>query len=331
MKKAGIIFALIIGIQPWMFAQEQDTTAVTEDEKNATVVPEEKDASPVVTDEDEDSSVIIFSDDEDGVNIKLNEFVVEEKRDTTKIKLGDKNINIIENEKGTSVEIRDAEKNKDDGHVAKKKKKFRGHWAGFEMGMNNFFDSDFSISRPPEYDWMDLNTSKSWNVNLNLYQMSFGLVGNRFGLVSGIGIEFNNYKFDGNNSIEKVDGIIQEKSLADLSLDKSKLTTSFLTVPLLLEVQIGPEKRSKRIYISGGVIGGLKLGSHTKYVYRDEGKKEKVKSKNDYNINPLRYGFTLRVGYRNASIYSVYYPISFYEKDKGPELYPFNIGLALGF
>ena len=311
MKKAGILLAMLIPIQTWMIAQESDTTIVTE--------------------EDIDSTVVIVSDDEEGVNINLDEVVIEEKRDTTKIKLGDKNINIIEDDEGTSVEIRDTEKKKDDDKEARKKKKFKGHWTGFELGLNNFFDSDFSMSRPPQYSWMDLNTGKSWNVNLNFHQMSFGLIGNRFGLVTGIGFELNNYHFDGDNSIQEIDGVIEEEPLTDLSLNKSKLTTTFLNVPLLLEVQIGPEKRSKRIHLAGGVIGGLKLGSHTKIVYRDEGKKKKLKDRDDFNINPLRYGFTLRVGYRNASIYGIYYPTPFFEKDKGPELYPFNVGLSLGF
>jgi hypothetical protein len=311
MKKTGILLAMLLPIQTWMFAQENDTT--------------------IVAKENADSTVIIVSDDEEGVSINMDEVVKEDKRDTTKIKLGDKNINIIEDEKGTSVEIRDTEKKKDEDKEVMKKKKFKGHWTGFEIGVNNFFDSDFSMSRPAQYNWMDLNTGRSWNVNLNFQQMSFGLIGNHFGLVTGLGFELNNYHFDGGNSIQEVDGVIQESDLSTLSLIKSKLTTTFLNVPLLLELQIGPEKRSKRIHLSGGVIGGLKLGSHTKYVYRDEGRKEKVKNRDDYNISPLRYGLTFRAGYKNAEVYGIYYPTPFFEKNKGPELYPFNVGLALGF
>lgn len=311
MKKTAILLATLLPIQTWIFAQETDTTIVTEEEV--------------------DSTVVIVSDDEEGVSISMDEVVKEEKRDTTKIKLGDKDISIIEDEEGTSVEIRDTEKKKDDDKKAMKKKKFKGHWSGFELGLNNFFDSDFSMSRPAEYSWMDLNTGKSWNVNLNFYQKSFGLVGNRFGIVTGIGFELNNYHFDGDNTIHEVDGVVQTSDLSSLSLTKSKLTTTFLNVPLLLELQIGPEKRSKRIHLSGGIIGGLKLGSHTKYVYRDEGRKEKVKNRDDFNINSLRYGLTFQVGYKTASVYGTYYPTPFFEKNKGPELYPFNIGLALGF
>ncbi|MBN2215703.1 MAG: outer membrane beta-barrel protein [Bacteroidales bacterium] len=311
MKKAAIFTAIVFIINSWMFAQKNDTT--------------------IITGEVEDTSFVIVSDDDEGVAIDMEEVIKEEKRDTTRFKLGDKNIAIIEDDEGTNVEIRDAEKKDDEEKEAPKKKKFKGHWSGVEIGLNNFFDSDFSMSRSPDAGYMDLNTGRSWNCNLNIHQMSFGLVGNRFGLVTGLGFEFNNYQFDGDNSIQEVNGVIQMQDLSAFSLTKSKLTTTFLNIPVLLEVQIGPQKRSKRIHISGGIIGGLKLGSHTKYVYRDEGRKEKVKNRDDFNINPLRYGFTLRTGYRQVELYANYYPVPFFEKDKGPELYPFNVGLSLGF
>ncbi len=311
MKKATIFTAILLILNLWIFGQENDTTIVTE--------------------ETEDTTVVIVSDDEEGVGVSMDEVVKEGKRDTTRIKLGDKDISIIEDDEGTNVEIRDAEKKDDDEKKAHKKKKFKGHWTGFEIGLNNFFDSDLSMSRSPEESWMDLNTGKSWNVNLNFHQTSLGLIGNRFGLVTGLGFEFNNYQFDGNNSIEESGGEIRELDLTGYSLNKSKLTTTYLNVPLLLEVQIGGEKRSKRLHISGGVIGGLKIGSHTKYVYREEGRKEKLKNRDDFYINPLRYGLTLRAGYHQAKLYAVYYPVSFFEKDKGPELYPFNVGFSLGF
>ena len=311
MKKVIVILMILTVFPVVTFSQQKDTVAVVNENNDTTTV---------------------VSDDEQGVTINMDEVVKEGKRDTTKIKLGDKDINIIEDDEGTSVQIRDADKNKSEEKKTGNRKKFKGHWTGFELGLNNFVDADFSMSRPPAESWMDLNTGKSWNVNFNVHQKSFGLIGNRFGLVTGVGLEFNNYQFDGYNSIEKdIDGITVSRDLSALAPDKSKLTVTYLNIPLLVEVQIGPEKRRKRMYLSGGVIGGLKLGSHTKYVYRDEGKREKVKNRDDFNINALRYGLTLRAGYGGASVYAVYYPVSFFEKNKGPELYPVSIGLAFGF
>ncbi|MBN2611794.1 MAG: PorT family protein [Bacteroidales bacterium] len=311
MKKLIIFILFLWLIQIWMFAQEIDSAAVIESE--------------------DDTAIEIVDDNEEGISIEMDEVVKEERKDTTRITIKDKNIEIIEKEDGTAVEIRDAEKKDGDDKKAQKAKKFKGHWTGLELGLNNFLDADFSMSRPAEYSWMDLNTGRSWNVNLNFHQTSVGIIGNRFGMVTGLGIEMNNYQFDGDNSIREENGVIVSNDLSALSLNKSKLTTTFLNVPLLLELQLGPEKRSKRFFIAGGVIGGLKLGSHTKIVYREEGTKRKEKDRDDFNINSLRYGFTLRAGYHEAELYAVYYPTTFFEKDKGPELYPFNVGISLGF
>ncbi len=323
MKKI-VLLALAVSFvtESFLFSQEEDATIILEELEDSSTVIINDDK---ILEEMEDPSTVITNDDEKGVNVKMDEIIkIEEKRDTTRIKIGDKNLTVIENQDGTSVRI-----NEDEGK--EKKKKFRGHWTGFELGLNNFADKDFSISRTAENQFMDLNTGHSWNVNLNIKQVSIGLISNHFGIVSGVGLEFNNYQFDGDNSIEEINGVIDGEDLSYLSLNKSKLTTTYLNIPLLLELQIGDVKRRKRLYISSGVIGGIKLGSHTKIVHREDGKKQKEKDRDDFNINPLRWGLSTRLGYRNINIYCNYYLTSFFEKNKGPDLYPFSLGLTFGF
>ena len=213
-----------------------------------------------------------------------------------------------------------------------RKKRFRPHFAGLEVGLNNYVTSDFSMALPPEYDYMDLNTGKSWNWNINIIDYGFGLGTDKVGIVSGLGFEFINYNFDGQNSIRKdeVTGEIVEY-VPDYAgnITKSKMNISYLTAPLLLEFQI-PAPR-KRIYISGGVIGGLKLWSNTKMKYTVSGEKSKDKAKGDYNLSPLRWGVTARVGYRALGFYANYYFTPLFKDGRGPELYPFTVGLAFAF
>ncbi|MCK4465033.1 MAG: outer membrane beta-barrel protein, partial [Bacteroidales bacterium] len=113
-----------------------------------------------------------------------------------------------------------------------------------------------------------------------------------------------------------------------LSLEKSKFATSYLTVPLLLEFQVPAGKRSRRLFFSGGVIGGLKIGSHTKMVYKENGNRKKDKNRGDFNLSPLRYGVTARVGYRALKVFANFYLTPLFEDGAGPELYPFSVGLV---
>jgi len=266
------------------------------------------------------------------VTLGKNEvLIVEENGDTVKVVLDSRGISIVEGDNGPEVNVIDMDDYPQKSY-RHKKKRFRPHFAGIEVGLNNYVTSDFSMTLPPEHRYMDLNTGKSWNWNINIIDYGFGLGTDKVGIVSGLGFEFINYNFDGQNSIRKdpVTGEIVEyvPSYAG-NITKSKMNITYLTAPLLLEFQIPAP--SKRIHISVGVVGGLKLWSNTKMKYTISGEKSKEKAKGDYNLSPLRWGFTARVGYRALGFYATYYMTPLFKTDLGPELYPFNIGLAFAF
>ena len=243
--------------------------------------------------------------------------------DSTRIRVGNQEISIVENN------------NKADIHIGRVKdhhghEKFRGHWTGIELGINNFLDDDLTLSREGDASYMDLNTGRSTAVNLNFAQFSLGFGSSYIGVVTGMGIEFNNYFFDNNNTIAEIDDQVVGVPLDGENLAKSKLTTTFLRVPLFLEGQFPRTNRGRRVFISAGLVGGFKLGSHTKVVFDNDGK-DKSKDKDDFNINPFRYGLTARMGYGCIAVYSDYYFTPMFVRDKGPELHPFNVGLALTF
>ncbi len=259
--------------------------------------------------------------------------------DELKIRLGDRGITLTENGKIPAMKIdryNDYEEhfqdNEDRGEKRRRSRnRFTPHWSGVEFGLNNYVTSDYSFTLPAQDNFMDLNTGKSYNFNVNFGQLGIGLT-RHFGLVTGLGFEFNSYFFDGNNNIMKDnDGVIIEYNANDdgISLEKSKFTTTYFVVPLLVEAQI-PVGRGNNINIAGGVIGGAKLGSKTKLVYFDGGK-EKIKEKDDYSLNIFRYGPTVRLGYESFQLYATYYMNRLFQENKGPELYPLQVGVAFTF
>jgi len=247
--------------------------------------------------------------------------------DTTKIRLGRRSVIIIDKGTTTSVEIPNKEEYRDWDVTYKEKRKFRGHWSGFEFGVNGFMDKNQSMIMKDDLAYMDLKQARSWNVNINFLQYSLGFGTDKAGLVTGMGIEFNDYHFSSETTLKNDNGVTKvDSSFVDFNVSKSKLSTTYFTVPLLLEFQIPAGHH--RLYVSGGIIGGVRLGSHTKVVYNDGGK-EKKKNRDDFNLSTFRYGLTARVGYRGLRLFANYYPTSLFEKDKGPELYPFSLGLVL--
>ena len=209
-----------------------------------------------------------------------------------------------------------------------KRNNFKGHWSGIEFGFNNYLTSGNSIVMPDNIDYMTLHSSKSTNFNINFSQLSLGLT-KHIGFVTGLGINWNNYRFDGSNNIVKgINGIIEDFD-PGVNLKKSKLATVYLTLPFVLEIQI--PANNHHLNIAAGPIGALKLGSHTKMVFQDG---QTIKSKGDFSLNLLRYGATARIGYGNFQIYGTYYRTPLFQTGKGPagtDLYPFEIGVALAF
>ena len=249
--------------------------------------------------------------------------------DTTTIRIGGRTIRLIEKDGSTDVTILDREESR--RRVTTRPRPFRGNWKGLELGLNNYLNSDFSVSLVPEEDFMELHTSRSWNVNLNFMQYDLTISRNNVGLVTGLGLEMNNYRFSNNNSITKQDRMIVPVNYdgSGINLNKSRLRTYYLTVPLLLEFQSNHSRQSHRAYFSAGVIGGVNIGSNTRVVYRDNTGKNRDKIRDDFYLSPFRYGFTIRTGIRSLNLYANYYPTSLFQKNKGPELYPIAVGLSI--
>ncbi len=208
---------------------------------------------------------------------------------------------------------------------------FRGHWSGFEIGLNNYAYNR-SLTLPDDVSYMKVDANSSLNLNFNFSQLSIGF-SRHAGIVTGIGLNWNNYRFEHGNSIEiGQDEVIEPVYLNGVTppVKRSKFGAIYLNVPALVEIQI-PAGFDNHLNIAAGVVGGLRLNAWTKVVYED---KEKSKVNGDYNLNLLRGGVTARVGYQNFMIYGTYYLTPWFQESKGPNglnLEPFEIGVAFTF
>jgi hypothetical protein len=261
----------------------------------------------------------------DTTRVKIGDVVtVEDTDDETLIRIGHRGIRIKDNGKESEINFEDFRK---ETYAEYPGRAFRGHLGGIEFGFNNYSTGKWGSSPEPVEQYFDLNSSKSTSFNLCLFPVSLGFT-RHFGLVTTIGIGWNNYFFDAGNSIMvDEDGLLQPVFPSAGEVKKSKLSTTYAFLPVMFEVQL-PVTYNKTINIGAGMIGAIKLGSHTKVVYSTEGvHREKVKD--DFNLNLLRYGATARVGYEMFQVYGTCYLSPLFEKGKGPELYPFEVGIAL--
>lgn len=264
------------------------------------------------------------------VGMDNEDFSIQENEDTTKIKLNGKEIIVVEKDGETKVFKKDIEPT-----PKKDIAKFKGNWAGLEFGINGLMNSNYGFELPTEYQFMELNYPKSINFNLNFFQQSVGIFGNKFGLVTGAGLQWNNYKFNDPTTILTVDsGVIGGYSdqTPGRNYVKSKLTSMYAVVPLLLEFQTNGEHETNSFHISAGVIGGVRISSHSKQVYTfDDSAKNKPKTWDDFYIQPFRLDATVRIGWGPINLYGNYSITPMFRTGKGPEVYPFTLGLVVPF
>ncbi|NEW82730.1 MAG: PorT family protein [Mariniphaga sp.] len=244
--------------------------------------------------------------------------------DTVKVRIGHRALVIAEGNHGSDIKYNRLDDEEFESWTGRPSR-FKGHWAAVEMGVNSFANVDYK-GYTPDY-FMDLNQNKSFEVGLNFLRYSIGLQKDKrnIGLVTGLGLTYNDYRFSNPYTIEIVDGKVKSKLIEDTGLSKTKLSTSYLTVPLMLEFQIPVSGNNKKLYFSGGVIGGLKVGSHTKIKMNDS----RPKDRGDFNINAFRYGATARFGYKGINLFGTYYFSTFFKNGRGPEMFPFTIGIGL--
>ena len=254
--------------------------------------------------------------------------------DTVKVMIGNKKRIVIISGDSTEISLGNSKLTVDDNGKVKfhrnRKNNFNGHWCGFDLGVNGFLTPNNDFNYEPRYVGLDLRMEKSINVKLNFFEQNFTLVRNHLGMVTGLGWEYNNYRFADNVVLNETDnGVLNVYKDNDQTRNysKSKLVVNYLNVPLMLEFQTNKFSKPNSFHISAGMLVGLKIGSHSKMVYNSGNKQ---KERNFTSLNPLKYNATLRIGWGLINLYADYSIGTMFKKDKGPELYPFAMGITLG-
>jgi|DewCreStandDraft_4_1066084.scaffolds.fasta_scaffold21666_2 hypothetical protein len=287
---------------------------------------------------DNSSFSIIEMSDTNVVKIKNNNIKKgKANADTTRINLFGNEIEVIEG-KETKINFGENEMKVDeDGNVkfakSDKKKpynhKFKGHWAGFELAFNGYLNNDFGTELPSQYEFLQFNDVKSIGVNLNLFELNGNIIKNRFGVVSGLGIQWNNYRFDDNVVLLPDSGRIYGYHNTSInSYIKSKLVETWVRVPVFLEYQTA-QKKSKQFHVAVGGVFGYKLCSHSKQVHFEGGDRNKDKIYDDFYLNPIKVDAEVRIGWGLLNLFASYSLTTMFKENKGPELYPYMVGITL--
>ena len=237
--------------------------------------------------------------------------------DTTRLSFGDRKIIIIDDE--------DNDKEKADKKV-KKENEIKHIWAGVELGFSGYSNKMFNTTLPNGGAYA-LDYLRSNVVNINPFERNISLYKNYVAITTGLGFQFNRYMFENNTILIPLKDSIQTVNTG-IGYAKNMVKSSFLTLPLLLQFNTSKNHGKSFHFAVGGQVA-VKLGSRSKQVYNVDGDKKRDVFRSAYNLNPFQYGLTARVGYGKVNVFANYNLSEVFKNGKGPELYPFQIGLTL--
>ena len=180
----------------------------------------------------------------------------------------------------------------------------------FSFGFSSFLnENDFStIEESP----LNLYKSRYWEIG---YTQKARLSANSsaVSLKYGLSLMIHNMKLDENQIFVK-NGNVTNFVDFDFELEKSKLRTTYLAVPVHLEFDFSKSRRTdegqaivrSQRSVRLGIGGFVGLPIRTKQVleYKANGHNVEESQKGNFNVNQFAYGLSAYLGYKDFSFYS---------------------------
>ncbi len=95
----------------------------------------------------------------------------------------------------------------------------------------------------------------------------------------------------------------------------------------MLELCSNSDADDKGFYLSMGIIGGVRIGSNTKFATEhDEGK-----TKGSYGLNAFRADAAVKLGYGQFGLFANYGLIPLFDTEKTVAVHPVTLGLTFNF
>ncbi len=189
-------------------------------------------------------------------------------------------------------------------------------------------------------DAKQINLGVSWHYK---YEILFGK--SNFSFAAGLGFSLHNLHSDAipiNYTIDSGKRVyggstvftkIPKKSTdgsQDISYVKNKFTAIYVDIPFEFRYRL--RNNAFKFYLGGKL--GLMLGSYNTYNgdnYNEDSPTPKMRVR-EYaipNVNNVRYGITVRTGWKWIQVYGYYSLSHLFKKDKGPDMYPISVGLTI--
>lgn len=222
---------------------------------------------------------------------------------------------IIEEE--TVVEVRN-----------EKKRRERLHYNGFSMnlGLTNYLTPSGTTTKGADAGYA-LNAASSRYITLG-WKWHQQLGHSPFGVNYGFEFAWQNFMLRDSYQFVSTDSgtqLIDLRNTPGTSVTKSKLVQSSIKIPLALETHFG-----KGWVLELGGFAGLRIGSHSKLKYEQDGDTKKDFAYGNFDLTDFHYGGRAVIRHRGFGLFGEYQGNTLFASGKGPELHAMQFGITFG-
>lgn len=147
-------------------------------------------------------------------------------------------------------------------------------------------------------------------------------------LNTGIGVSWYNFVFPDNTYISaNSEGVEFRNYETDFqqNLRKSKLTITYLMIPLNLQLRFRNKRNKETFSFSAGGYAGVRVDSYAKRKIGNDPNRDR----NTFYLNQWRYGLETSIGFRGVTFFGKYDLNELFIEDNGPKLNAFAIGIRI--
>jgi hypothetical protein len=190
------------------------------------------------------------------------------------------------------------------------------------LGLNNFLE-DGKIPNGTPYSLRPLG-ARYFEIAFRNQTRMFGEKSPLY-LSYAVSFSWYNFMFNGNNRLVVDGGAPQFVLDTEHTLAKTKLTSAYVNVPLMLKF------KKKNFSLAAGGYVGYRLGSHTKVKYRDaSGEWEKDKNGDAFGLSNVRYGLRAELNWVGPTLFASYDMNTLFDEGSNmPKLNAFTFGIKL--
>jgi len=202
-------------------------------------------------------------------------------------------------------------------------------WSGLGVNVNGFMNTNKQLASTTELSFLTLDPSKSIGFQFNFAEKRFPIIKDYLGVVTGLGINWNRYAIKGDYDFSVVNDTLVATATG-VNYSKNILSSTYLQAPLLL--QISTSKNANQAWnISAGIVGGIRIDARQMQKWEADDKKNKDKTKDDFQFNPFQASLMATVGYGDWSLYMTYGLSDVFNEGAAPKVRGVNAGILLSF